>query len=331
MGAAEKSGHAPLDLVFLGCGQAARMHSRTIRRLDRRVRLHYASRDEKKAASFCKAHDGHGAFGSYEAALAAPEIDVALVATPPSRHLDLALAALEAGKDVIVEKPAFPSSGDFARVREASDRTGRRVLIAENYFYKPLLGTLQDILSEGLIGEPLLIQVNALKWQTVDDWRADPTLAGGGALLEGGIHWIHLMANLGLEVNRVVGHRAGSREGSDESVLVVFEYEGGAVGSLSYSWSVPSPLRGLRASRIFGRSGSVTFESNGLFVFVTGRRTRFRLPGLVDISGYRAMFTDFFHALRTGKEPQMTLDIAERDIRLVEAAYRSIAVGDGGA
>jgi len=316
-----------VDLVFLGCGQAARMHSRTISRLRSGVRVHYASRDEKKAASFSQRHGGHGAFGSYEAALADPTVDVAFVATPPAHHLQWTLAALEAGKDVIVEKPAFPHSRDFGPVREASRRAGRRVLVAENYFYKPLRGALERILTEGLIGDPLLIQVNALKRQKVMDWRAEPALAGGGALLEGGVHWIHLMANLGLEVDRVVGHRAGPLEGSDETVLVVFEYEGGAVGSLSYSWSVPSPLKGLRASRIFGSSGSVAFESNGVFVLVNGHHPRLRFPGFVDIAGYRAMFADFFHALRTQKEPHMTLDLAERDIRLVEEAVRSMTAG----
>ena len=300
------------------------MHSRTISRLRSGVRLHYASRDEKKAATFSKTHRGHGAYGSYEAALADPAIEVAFVANPPAHHLEWTLAALEAGKDVIVEKPAFPDSRDFGPVREAIERSGRRVLVAENYFYKPLRGVLQRILDEGLIGEPLLIQVNAVKQQKVTDWRADPALAGGGALLEGGVHWMHLMANLGLDVDRVVGHRAGSSEGSDETVLVVFEYAGGAVGSLSYSWSVPSPMKGLRASRIFGRSGSVAFESNGVFVLVNGHHARLRFPGFVDIAGYRAMFTDFFHALRTQEEPQMTLDLAERDIKLVEDAVRSM-------
>ena len=303
------------------------MHSRTISRLRSGVRLHYASRDEEKATSYSKKYHGHGAFASYEAALADPDVDIAFLTTPPSCHLEWTLAALDAGKHVIVEKPAFPNSRDFGTVRDSIERAGRRVLVAENYFYKPLRGVLQRVLADGLIGDPLLIHVNALKRQAVGDWRADPALAGGGALLEGGVHWIHLMANLGLDVERVVARRAGSSQGSEETVLVVFEYAGGAVGSLSYSWSVPSPLKGLRASRIFGRSGSVTFESNGVFVLINGARVRLRFPGFADIGGYRAMFTDFLHALRTEKEPQMTLDLAERDITLVEAAVRSMNAG----
>jgi UDP-N-acetylglucosamine 3-dehydrogenase len=77
-------------------------------------------------------------------------------------------------------------------------------------------------------------------------------------------------------------------------------------------------------SRIYGTRGSVAFESNGLFVLVTGGRPRLVFPGFRDISGYRAMFRDFFDALRTGSEPLMSLERAQRDSELIEAAYRIV-------
>lgn len=318
-----------VELAFLGCGEATRMHSRTLSALDEDVRLHYASRDLRKAEACRDRHGGGRAYGAYHEALADPAIDVALVATPPATHLELTVEALEAGKDVIVEKPAFPGLRDFGAVRSAISRWGGRVLVAENYRYKPVLRRLRRVLDEGLVGEPLLVQVNAVKWQEARGWRGDPDLAGGGGLLEGGIHWIDFMAGLGPEVRRATGFRAGGADAGGpagaETVVVVLEYAGGAVGTLSFSWEVPSPLRGLRISKIYGREGTVTFESNGVFVFVRGRRTRLHLPGLRDIAGYRAMFTDFLEALRTGAEPEMTLAMAERDLRLVQEAYNSAA------
>lgn len=338
-----------IGLAFLGCGSAARMHTRTLRRVAPDARLHYASRDASRAEAFRARHGGAGAFGSYREAIADPGIDAVLVVTPPDSHLELTLEALEAGKDVIVEKPAYPRPDDFGPVREAVARTGRRVLVAENYFYKPLRERLERIVAEGVVGDPLFLRVNAVKRQEAEGWRADPERAGGGALMEGGIHWINLMAGLGLEVERVHGFRpgrpAGARDGDhgpvdepgagragppdERSALVVFEYAGGAVGTLAYSWEVPSPLRGLRISRIHGTRGSVTFESNGVFVFVHGERTRFHVPRPWDISGYRAMFEDFLGALRTGREPRMTLEMAERDVRLVHDAYRSFRTRPG--
>ncbi|HSW28116.1 MAG TPA: Gfo/Idh/MocA family oxidoreductase [Longimicrobiales bacterium] len=315
----------PLALAFLGCGAITERHSRTLRSMGADVRLHYASRDASKADAFRRRFGGSGAHGSYAAAWSDPAVDVVLVATPPHLHLDQTLAALRAGKHVILEKPAFLSADGFAPVREAAARAGRSVLVAENYVYKPLVSALRDILRRGDIGEPLLVLVDAAKRQRPTGWRADPVLSGGGGLLEGGIHWVSFMASLGLEPRRVTGHRAGTpRTPTEETVLAVFEYEGGAVGALSFSWEVPSPLKGVRLSRIYGREGTVRFESNGLFVWVQGRRAAFRLPGLRDLSGHRAMFHDFFDALRDGREPLMTLDLAERDLRLVSSIYASM-------
>jgi predicted dehydrogenase len=106
-------------------------------------------------------------------------------------------------------------------------------------------------------------------------------------------------------------------------MLLVVEYAEGAVGTLTHSWEVPSLLRGLRMSHIYGTRGSVAFESNGLFVAVTGRGARIILPGLRDIGGYRAMFRDFLGVLRTGRDPLMSLARAQRSLELIESAYRN--------
>jgi predicted dehydrogenase len=299
-----------LNLVFLGCGAITAAHSRTLRAFSSDVRCFYASREAEKAMSFEKRFRGAGSFGSYGAALADGRMDVALVATPPESHLELVLESLDRGKDVIVEKPAFPRIGDFERVAQEAARTGRRVLVAENYAYKPLVRVLRELLAAGAVGQPLFVQLNALKGQPAVDWRAQ-TL--GGALLEGGIHWIDLLAHLGPAVRGVRRFRAGSPTGPERSTLVVVEYADGSVGALQHSWEAPSPLRGLQLSRIRGTAGSIVFESNGLFVLAQGRIRRLVFPGLADLAGYRAMFRDFLRALAGGPEPHMTLDRARSD------------------
>ncbi len=311
-----------LRIVFLGCGSATHMHSRTLRGFAG-VELAYASRDARRAAEFRERFGGVAAFGSYDDALADSATDVVLVATPPRFHLEQTLAALRAGKHVIVEKPAFLEADDMAQVRDAATAAGRRVCVAENYFYKPLLETLRGLLADGVVGEVRLLYVNAMKEQRTGDWRDDPALAGGGALFEGGIHWINFMANLGLHIDTVDALRPGDGTGPDREMLVTLGYAEGAAGVLLLSWRAPSPLRGLRLSRIYGTEGAIAFESNGVAVAVHGRRTRLHFPGFRDIAGYRAMFADFLDALRMDQEPRMTLELAEQDLRIVAAAYAS--------
>ena len=310
-----------LGILFVGCGKAARMHSRTLRKLGERGPRYYASRDPQRAQRFSDELGGAGSFASYAQALGSAQIDLVIVTTPPVRHREDVLAALDAGKHVVVEKPAFLSLAHFDEVAAAAARADRRVFVAENYYYKPVLRRLRQLVGEGAIGDPVCLYVNALKQQTTGDWRDDPDIAGGGALLEGGIHWVNFMANLGLEVRAVSAHLPGNpAPGRDRSSVLVFDYAEGAVGTLLYSWDTPSPLKGLRVSRLYGREGSIFFESNGLVMAVYGRKKRVYFPGLRDIAGYRGMFRDFLRALREDCEPELTFEIARRDYLHLEQA-----------
>ena len=313
----------PLNLAFLGCGFATSLHSRTISRIDKSVKRFYASRDKKKAALYNQKFGGAGYFDSYSAAIDTPKIDAVLVATPPAQHLLLALQGLQADKHVIVEKPPFLHSSDFEKVIKESKKADKKVLVAENYYYKPLAVKLRQILKQGLIGEVLFIQVNSLKLQKTGDWRDNASLAGGGALYEGGVHWVNFMASLGYSLSEVNGFQPGNSKGADRSYLVSFKYAEGPVGALFYSWEIPSLFKGLRISRIYGKEGSITFESNGLFIIVKGKRKKIILPGFSDIAGYKALFRDFFESLRTGDEPLYTLELAQKDLELIEKIYSS--------
>jgi UDP-N-acetylglucosamine 3-dehydrogenase len=314
-----------VGLAFLGCGGVTRMHTRTLRR-EPGLRRYYASRDAARAEAWNRRLGGAGAFGSYAAAMENPRVDAVLVATPPDSHLELTLAALAAGKHAIVEKPPFLRSADFDAVEAAAAAAGRRVMVAENYFYKPLAEALRGVIARGELGEPRVLHVNALKHQATGGWRDRPEHAGGGALFEGGIHWVDFMANLGLEVEDATGFLPGAGDPRTErSAVAVFRYAGGAVGTLHHSWEIPSPLRGLRLSALYGTEGTATFESNGLFLSVRGRRRRASLLRPADLVGYGAMFRDFLGALREDREPRFTLALARRDLELVERIYRTAA------
>jgi UDP-N-acetylglucosamine 3-dehydrogenase len=159
-----------------------------------------------------------------------------------------------------------------------------------------------------------------------DDWRNDEAMAGGDAFFEEGIHWLHIAGSLGPRIVEVRGYRPSvSREGPDrrvKSMMVAFRYDNDAVGSLYYSREIPSLFRGLRWSKLFGRRGVITFESNGLFVFVRGQGwPRLIFPGFRDIRGYQAMYRDFVRSVRTGRQPEMSLERAMEDQKLMEDVY----------
>lgn len=314
----------PLRLAVLGCGSIARTHARTLRRFPG-VSVAFASRDPRRAAAYAERFGGIGALPGYEAAMADRTIDAVMILTPPHEHCRLALEAILAGKDVLVEKPAFLSSDESDLIASAAADTGRRVLVLENYGYKPSTLLLQRLIEAGEIGDLRYVRLNALKWQDTWGWRTDPDQAGGGALFEGGIHWIHLLGALGPPIERIEGIVAGGGPVAGErSMAVIAHYRGGAVGTLHHAWNAPVRWKGLSLSHVIGSRGTITFESNGLFVGLNGaRRRRLWFPGLTDVRGYRAMFHDLLGCLRDGTTPRVTLERAREDLRLVAAAYRS--------
>jgi predicted dehydrogenase len=313
-----------VKLVFLGTGLATSLHSKTMRSVGKDVDRWYASRDQSRAESARAKFGGAGAIAGYDAALERPDLDAVLIALPPSLHLEWTIRALDAGKHVILEKPPLLRSSDFEAVTAAARRANRQVLVAENYFYKPLARLLRQTIARGDLGDLRFIQLNALKGQATGDWRDDAGLSGQGALFEGGIHWISFLANIGLTPARIRAARAGARSGLDRTTVVTIEYAEGPVATLAYSWELRGLVNGVRWSRCYGTAGTLRFETNGLFAWQSGRRKRVSLPGISDLVGYRAMLADFFEAIRHNRAPAYTLALAERDLRLVEQAYSSI-------
>ena len=318
----------PVHLAFLGCGFIAGVHSRHLQRLRPAVVCSYASRDAVKAEAYCRRYRGAGSYGSYAAAIEDSGVDAVVVAVPPRFHLDLSLQALSAGKHVLVEKPAFLRMEDYRRVQAARDRAGRVVLVGENDHYKPLAVCLRRLLRRGVIGDLVLAQFTSVarRLKPAEDWRNDEGMAGGDAFFEEGIHWLHLANSLGMAITTATGFApAPARSGPDrraKSMLVAFRYENGAAGALLYSREVPSLLRGVRVSKLFGRDGVITFESNGGFVLVRSRGLpRLLFPGVRDIRGYRAMYRDFLDAVRSGRPPEMRLEAAMDDQRIMDQIY----------
>jgi predicted dehydrogenase len=320
-----------LRLAFLGCGFITRVHSRHLRALRREMVPSYASRDQAKAEEFRRTWNGEMAYGSYEAAIDDPRVDAVLIAVPPRHHLDLTLRALAAGKHVLVEKPAFPCVGDFEAAIAARDRARRVVIVGENDHYKPQAIKLRKWIADGLIGDLVFgyFTTIARRFKTADDWRNDETMAGGDAFFEEGIHWLHFAGSLGPKITQIVGFRPEMDPvGPDQrakSMMVAFRYNNRAVGALFYSREIPSLFKGVRLSKIFGRKGILTFESNGLFVVVRGNGIpRFIQPGFYDYRGYRAMYRDFAKAIREGGQPEMSLERAIEDQRLMDQIYSNL-------
>lgn len=310
---------AALRILIVGSGWAARWHARLLAKHHRKVSLLFWGRSAGPVGALAAKYKGEVIPGDWGEAVADERVDAVFITTPPDTHCEIAVAALDAGRHVIVEKPAFLDSGEFDRVEAAAGRGARQVLVAENYLYKPLLRAIRAQIRSGALGQVRFVAIDAVKHQAARGWRADPARAGGGALMESGIHWVAFMDALGLSIRRAEAFFPDAPGGFERSVTLVVEYDEGAVGILNHSWEVPGLLRGLRLSRVYGTRSSLLFESNGIFLLRGHRRLSF--PGLSDMLGYRAMLADFVRALTTGAEPEFTIADARRCIELIRHTY----------
>ncbi|GAA1478537.1 hypothetical protein GCM10009623_29830 [Nocardioides aestuarii] len=321
-----------LHVAFLGAGHIAGVHARHLKPSDD-VRVSFASRDLARAEALRARRDGERAYGSYDEALADPDVDAVVVSVPPVHHRELTSRAIAAGKHVLVEKPAFLTLEDYDAVIAERDAAGVAVIVGENDHYKPQLVTLRSMLGSGVIGDMVMVSLVTVadKPKAAGDWRNDETMAGGDAFFEEGIHWLHVAGELGPRLVAATGLRptaapdpAGDRR--SRSMVVGLTYDSGATGALLYSREVPSLLRGIRTSKLYGREGVITFESNGAGAVARGRgRPRVHVPGpaeLRDVRGYKAMYADFVAAVREGRQPSMSVERAREDHVLMEMVRR---------
>ena len=311
-----------IRLTFLGCGNITKKHARLVKKLGSNVSTGFASRSSNKSETYRKSLNGEKAYASYEDAIMDEWADIIMICTPPKYHFDLAKQALLAGKHIIIEKPPLFKSSDFDLLAKIAEPNGLQILVAENYFYRPMRTKLTEILHSGVIGDVKFIHISAVKEQIIDDWRGDQDEVGFGALFEGGIHWISIMNNLGFDTKKARGFLPAGEPDLEKSIQATLESDGPVI-NLIYSWDVNSVFKGLRISRIFGTKGSVRFESNGLFTFVRGKKWKLSFFSPSKMTGFKLMFDDFFESLVEGKPAQYHMALAKKDLMTVERIYKT--------
>jgi predicted dehydrogenase len=154
----------------------------------------HAVASRRDATGYAERHGIERAFGSYEALLGDPDVDLVYNALPPSAHAEWTIAALEAGKDVLCEKPFTMTAAEAEQVVSAAERTGRRAIEAFHDAYHPLQAWVREFLAGDGVGA--VSQVDAVFTGATPydpaSIRHDPAL-GGGAVMDLGcypVHWI---------------------------------------------------------------------------------------------------------------------------------------------
>ncbi|MGH7267701.1 MAG: Gfo/Idh/MocA family protein [Candidatus Rokuibacteriota bacterium] len=181
-----------MNVGIVGCGRVA---SRRARALGPHRLVAVSDALAERAAGLAAAHPGCRVEPDWADLVRRADVDLVLVSTSNDGLVPVSIAALAAGKHVLVEKPAARNPEELARLAAAAERSGRLVKVGFNHRYHPALQQARRLFAEGAIGDLLYIRGrygHGGRPGYEREWRADPLVAGGGELLDQGVHLVDL-------------------------------------------------------------------------------------------------------------------------------------------
>jgi len=182
-----------MNFAIVGCGLIGQKRFRAIRRTHRVVVV--SDTIVERAQALARQQAGTECSTDWRAAVTHPEVEAVVVATTNNWLVPVTIAALKAGKHVMVEKPAARNSEELRLAMEPALRRGRRVQVGFNHRYHPAFRKAREIFDSGALGPLMFVRGRYGHGGRVGydrEWRADPEVAGGGELLDQGVHLIDL-------------------------------------------------------------------------------------------------------------------------------------------
>lgn len=202
------------------------------------------SRSEDRARAFASRHGIARAHGSYRALIDDPEVDVIYIATPHPFHRDIALAAIEAGKAVLVEKAFTATFAGTREVVQAARQHGVFAMEAVWTRFQPAIEAAREVIAWGRIGDVTGVQADlcAFRAYTDGDRLFAPDL-GGGATLDLGVYLINLADFMLGEATSITAAGRLYDNGVDAAASYLLTYASGATASLTCGFDAHGPGR----------------------------------------------------------------------------------------
>lgn len=261
----------PLTIGIIGCGRiAAEKHLPTLLALPDLCRVTaLCSPHKEKAFALAEQYrlDEVTVYAEAEALLRNPSIDVVYILTPNAQHAPLAMAAVKAGKHVLVEKPMAVCVQEAQALAEVAAASGKKVTVSYQHRFRKEAQSLYHRRQE--LGQIYAAKAYATRKNGVPNWGTftDPAQQGGGALLDIGSHALDLtlwvMDNWEPEsVFCQTFSKLHKLEGMEESAFAMLRMKNGAVVSLEAAWDLNTEEPRPCAAEFYGTQGGATLGCN---------------------------------------------------------------------
>jgi predicted dehydrogenase len=276
------------------------------------------------------------------------ELDAVYIATPPNVHREQALACARAGKHVLCEKPLGLTVADaqamMAECARAKVRLGTAFMMRFHAQHQAAL----KLIREGALGQPVFGRAQLSCWYPPmpGAWRQDPSLSGGGSLMDMGGHCIDLLEMFFGPVSSVscFTHRTVHAYASEDSAVVTLRFANGALGSVDAFFCMPDEASQNRLE-LYGSLGSILAQGTigqgaqgEMTAFLKqgaggydARQVRDEQGGLAfappPVNTYRAEIEEFSQAILEGREPSNNAALGLQSQRVLAACYESARTG----
>ncbi len=331
-------------VILIGAGSICRTHIDAVETQNGRAKVTaVVSRSGESARRVIqeKGLDAR-AYTDFREALEKEPCDIADIITPPATHKEIAVACLEAGAHVLVEKPMASSLEECQAMLDAARRNGKRLgVIAQSRFLTPVYRT-KRLLETGLCGRLLYSQINSFwyRGRSYYDlaWRGQWSVEGGGCTLVHAVHHIDLlnwMAGRPQEVTAFLRNLAHDNSEEEDLSMAVLRYPDGSAAQLTASLL----CHGQQQSLLFaGERASLAIphqmwadlpKENGFPQENRALLDRLnamweQIPPLTR-EGHAGQIEDFLNALEEEREPAVTGEDGYRAMELIMGIYKSAA------
>ncbi len=333
-----------IGIGIVGCGYMGQVHARSYAATPGCRLVGYVNRTPGKARDLARELGGE-AYPDLGAMLADERIDAVSICTDQAVHAEQAVAAAEAGRHVLCEKPLALTLDEMDAIDAAVRRSGVTLMVAHQMRFHPVIEQVRARMSR--LGRCFHL---SLEWGfriKGHGGRCWADLRSGGFFMELGVHAADLAQHLMGPIAHVQAAtlRLDPKRRTEDCTHCLLQFESNAIGSLLVTANHRAKRQGMLHGRVLGERGRIEFSiypygrafnqgvvilDDGESVFVPDeRRTALPRPtkpsrsktfrGFYDI--YEREVAAFLHAVRTGQPPPITLDDGRRAVEVVLAAY----------
>jgi phthalate 4,5-cis-dihydrodiol dehydrogenase len=324
-----------LGAAVLGLGRIGPTHAKVVAASTGAELKVVAEGDEVKLGSLLDDLPGVAGHGDYRDVLAGDDVDVVVICLPHWLHEEAAMAAAEAGKHILIEKPLADSMAECDRIIAAAERSGFVLMPAHTQRYYPVVAKAKEVLDSGELGG-LIMAVDTwykpLDPEKRPKWMLDRERGGGMALMDG-VHLIdRLLWIIGPDIHSVsgvIGNPVYPEIPADDTSMSLLRWKSGKVASISrmafrtgvtqYGADFFCIGGQLRLRIAYGQVGTT-----GLWI---GRGEEHSPVVVPEFDSLERQFEEFLDAVRNGTEPPITGAHGRQVIEVIEAIDRSSETG----